>query len=254
MLKALFLTIIVGIFFVMGIFIPKLFKNKQKLILITTSLTFVIMLSLLFLDLLPEIIEIFDPLHNLKSFSIMILSILLGITILKLLDCFIPEHHHEHHEKNDNELEHNSHMFHIGFITSISLVIHNILEGISIYATGINDFKLGLIMALTVGAHNLPLGIEVAVSLEANKKSKILKFIIFFLLIFSSFFGGFLLFIIGKELSEVLEGILLSITFGMLTFISLMELLPEIKTNKNTKELKVGLLLGILLTLILCLI
>lgn len=253
-LNALLLTIVVGFFFLIGIVIPKFFKSKNKLIFFTTSLTFIIMLFLIFGDLLPEIIEVLDLKSNLKNFYIVLCFSFLGFVLLKILDFFLPEHHHNHQEENDNKEEHNAHLFHIGFITALSLIVHNILEGISIYITGVNDFKLGLIMALSVGCHNLPLGIEISVGLLAEKKKKIQKISILFFLVFSSFLGAFLLFVIGKELSTFLEGILLSLTLGMLLYISLMELLPEIIKNKKQKEIKWGIVFGIVLALILLLL
>lgn len=251
MQKALLLTILVSLFFLIGMLIPKLFKNKNKLLLTTTSLTFITMFALILFDLLPEIFETLEPMDNFKNFIYIFLSSIIGTMILKTLDLLVPEHHHDHHDKNDNVEEHNSHMFHIGFITAISLMIHNLLEGISIYITGISDFKTGLLMALTVGCHNLPLGIEIAASLEVSQKNKISKYITLTILTLSSFLGAFFLFLLDMELSPFLEGILLSITLGMLIYISIFELLPEIIQNKKEKEIKVGLLLGILLALFL---
>lgn len=245
--KALFLTIIVSIFFLIGIFIPIIFKNKEKLILMTTGLTFIIMLYLAFFDLLPELIL---QIENKNNLILCLFMIIIGCLSLKFLDIFIPEHHHDHHEKGDNQEEHNNHLFHIGFITSISLTIHNILEGISIYITGLSDFKLGLIMALTVSLHNLPLGVEISASLTA-KKNKITKFLILFLLAFSSFFGALFLFLSNQELNEMIECILLSLTLGMIIYIALFELFSEVKQNFKQKEIKLGVILGALLSLIL---
>lgn len=251
--KALLLTILVSIFFLIGIILPSLFKNKQKLILFTTSLTFVVMLFLLFFDLLPEVIEIFAP-FSVKNIFLISIFTLLGFIILKLLDFFIPEHHHEHHELDDDIEEHNAHLYHIGFITSLSLILHNIIEGISIYITGLTDLKSGFLMALIVGCHNLPLGVEISIGLDSKKENNLMKRTMQFLVVFSSFLGAFILFLLGKELHPLFEGILLSMTMGMLLHISFGELFMEIKTNRKKKEIKLGLLFGILLTIVLVLL
>lgn len=247
--KALLLTLFVSFFFLVGLFIPKLIHNKEKLIALSTGLTFIIMFFLMVLDLIPEIIEVFDFSNNIKNSIFSIGSVIIGFLSLKLLDLFIPEHTHEHDDKNDNIKEHNNHFYHIGFITAISLIVHNILEGISIYITGINDLKLGIIMSLTVGIHNLPLGIEVAASMGENKSFS--KHCILFLLVFSSFIGAFLLFLAKQDLNSFVEGILLSVTLGMLMYISFQELWPEIKKNIKKREIKCGILIGILLSLFL---
>ena len=229
-IDALLLTLLSGIFFIVGISISKLFSKKKQLLTYTTSIAFIIMIFLLIKDLLPETIEIF-PLKEYKNLFFLLFFILLGFALLKGLDTFVPEHHHDHKEQKDDIEEHNNHNFHIGFITALSLIIHNILEGISIYIAGINDFKIGFVMALTVGCHNLPLGMEIAASMQETNKKNSSKYIIFSLLVLSSFLGAFLLYILKQELNEWVEGMLLSLTIGMLIYISFKELLPEIKGN-----------------------
>lgn len=248
--RALLLTVLVSFFFLVGIFLPSFFKNKEKLVLFTTSFTLMVMFFLLFSDLLPEIVEIFEPIQF-QTIVFIFLFVFLGFVILKLLDFLIPDHHHEHHEKNDNKLEHNAHLFHIGFLTSLSLIIHNSLEGISIYLTGLTNMKLGFLMAITVGCHNLPLGISIAVGLSAKRDNKLINFLILFSVILSSFLGAFLLFLFSKNLSLLCKGILLSMTTGMILYISLCELLPEIIANRKQKEIYLGLFFGILFVLFL---
>ena len=217
-------------------------------------MTFIIMLYLMFIDLLPEIIEEFEILENKVNFFLMFISIGIGFFLLKGIDYFIPEHHHNHKEEHDDLIEHNNHHFHIGFITALSLIIHNVLEGISIYIAGTSDLKTGLVMALSVGCHNLPLGMEIAANMEATTKNKITKYITFFLLVFSSFLGAFFLFIINQELNKFIEGILMSITLGMLLYISGVELIPEVIKNKKEATQKIGLLVGMIVSILLFLI
>ena len=184
----------------------------------------------------------------------MLIFILIGIFILKILDFFVPEHTHNHAENEVNIEEHNNHFFHIGLITSITLIIHNILEGISIYITGTNNFKAGLLMAFTVGLHNLPLGIEISAYMNAiDKKTKFTR-IIFILLAISSFIGAFLLYLLNIQFAEFYEGIFLSITLGMLLYIGIFELLPEIKVYRKDKNMQIGLIIGIIIAIIITLL
>ena len=46
--------------------------------------------------------------------------------------------------------------------------------------------------------------------------------------------------------SMQIQGIILSITIGMLVFISIFELLPKIKKTKDKKSIKKGMLLGLI--------
>lgn len=249
--KALSLTILVSVFFILGIILPKFFKNKNKLILFTMGLSFIILLFLSFMDLIPEITEVLLFKYTYKYIPIAIIFVILGFVVLKILDFYIPEHKHDHQEKNDNVLEHNNHLFHIGFITSLSLIIHNLLEGISIYITSLANFKLGLIMALTVGCHNLPLGMEISISMDAIKDKKLIKIILIFLVVLSSFMGAFILFIIGKNINFLIEGIFLCITLGMIFYLLFLEILPELIKHNKESMLKLGIICGIVLSLVL---
>lgn len=251
MIKALVLTFLVGICFLIGIIIPKFYKNKEKLILFTTGLTFIIMLYLICFDLIPEIIELLDPFHNIKYSILILIFGLLGLFLLKILDFFIPEHHHEHHKEEKNIEEHNQHIFHIGLVTSIALILHNLLEGTSIYIAGIHELKLGILMSISVGCHNIPLGMEIAASMDIQEKNKKTKWIVYTCLILSSFLGAFLLFLFNKELNILIEGILLSLTFGMLIYLCIFELIPEIRVNWKERKVRQGMLLGFIIAILL---
>jgi len=59
------------------------------------------------------------------------------------------------------------------------------------------------------------------------------------------------LFLINQELNHVIEGILLSLTLGMLIYISGLELVPEVIKNRKEKVHIMGLLTGMILAIIL---
>ncbi len=253
-MAALLLTILVGSFFLVGNLISKFFPDKNKLMKLSTGITFIIMLYLIIFDLFPEIYEIFNPFQEPKYFLLIIIFAILGFAILKLLDFFIPEHTHHHQEGDDHLKEHSDHLFHIGLLTSVSLLIHNLLEGISIYVTALNNFKSGVIMAITVGLHNIPLGTEIMVSINSTHEKTFLKKCIYFLLPISSFLGAFILYLLHIELGVMVEGCLLSLTLGMLVYICFCELWQEVRENSKTKEMKVGIIIGVLLSIILFLL
>ena len=51
-------------------------------------------------------------------------------------------------------------------------------------------------------------------------------------------------------ISPIISGILLSVTLGMLIFISMTELFPRIKNTKNKKVINTGIAVGIIIQLI----
>ncbi len=238
------LTLIAGLFFLVGGIISLKVKNKDKLNHFSIALALVIIINLLVMDLIPEVFELLDS-YDL-SFKILIILIfgILGILILKGLDFFIPDHHHEHHDNESNKKEHISHLKHIGTLTLISLILHNLLEGFAIAGLTFNNFEMGIMICISVALHNIPLGTTIFSSIDI-KKNKLLVLS----LTLSSFIGGLVFLLIG-EISSLVLAIISIITLGMLIYIAFMELLPELYQNIKKKETILGLLTGIVLIVI----
>lgn len=249
-INGLLLTLLVGFFFLSGILITKRINKKQQLTLFAIGMAFIVIMGMIFFDIIPEIKENVTFYSRFKNFIYIFILPLCGMGLLKLFDHFIPHHHHEHKENEKNNVEHNEHLFHIGFITSLSLILHNIIEGMSIYATSLTDFKTGLMMSLAVSLHNIPLGIEIAMGMGYSKTKKKTKFLTMFFLTISSFLGAFILFLLNKEISKNVLSFLLCVTFGMLLYIAIFELLKEIWMNRKEKFIYYGMGFGVILTLL----
>ncbi len=239
--SGIILTIIVGLFFPIGGLISLKVKNKSKLNNFSIAMAFIIMLSLVFLDLGPESYELLSTEYSLlRSLLIIVISALIGFFILRLLDLFVP--HHEHQEKNVKE--HNNHIKHIGTLTIISLTLHNILEGFAICGLSNTNLKIGILTCISVALHNIPLGTQIFNSLKFKDNK-----ISFIILLLSSLIGGLIFTFVGN-ISNVLLAIITGIALGMLLFIVLIELLPELINNLKNKETKIGLLVGVILIII----
>lgn len=240
-LYSVILTLIAGLFFLLGGLISKKFKNKEVLNHFSIALAFIIMLNLIFTDLIPETLKLLEKYKTSSRIFMIISFIILGILILKILDFFIPDHHHEHHEEEKNIKEHISHEKHIGTLTVISLILHNVLEGFAIFGLSLNDFKLGIMICISVALHNIPLGTHIFSSLSLNKNKGLIS-----ILTLSSLIGGIIFLIVG-EISNLLLAIITCITLGMLIYIEIFELLPEMLHSIKKKETIIGLIVGLII-------
>jgi len=244
---ALLITILTGLFFVVGFVIVHFIKKKKELAIFSTGMAFIVMLGMVIFDLFPEIVEMVQELNLALSYKIILIISLMAVGIggLKLLDIFLPHHHHDHHEHEDVH-EHKDHMYHIGFITGFSLLFHNILEGMSIFIISCENITTGLITAIAVGCHNIPLGIEIASGME-SEKNPLLKKILLICLVFSSSLGALFLYLYGGPLPSIVSLILIGIACGMIIYIVLFELLSEIKNYHKEKYVYYGMLFGIII-------
>ena len=251
----LFFPVLSGLFFLIGFCLVSILKNKKKISIISVSMAFIVMIGIIFMDLIPEIIELSEAIASSKLAKIVLIVgfIFLGIFLLKLFDFLIPHHHHEHSEKEKNRQEHLGHQYHLGFVISCSLILHNLLEGISIYILTIQNIIGGFLLAVGVGLHNLPLSIEIGTNLEDFKKKRTTN-ILKIALILSSFIGALVLILFKVNISDIILLVLLCISLGMILYIALFELLKEIYNYKTKKETLYGIIIGIFLLLIMSLL
>lgn len=243
-LSGVILTLITGLLFLVGGLISLKVKDKNKLNSFSIALSLVVLINLILFDLFPELLELLNDKTTSMKTIIIIIFIGIGILLLKILDRFIPAHNHMHHENETNIEEHEFHVSHIGILTIISLILHNIIEGFLIFGMTINEFKVGLLIALSVALHNIPLGTQIFNSIDIKKN----KFLII-LLTLSSLFGGLLFLIIGS-VSNIILAIITAITLGMLIYLVVFELLPEIILNGNRKINNYGFIVGIIIVII----
>ena len=223
----LLLCLISSIFILIGSLIIIISKNNKFVVSFSLALAFIVILGLIFLELFEEAIS------NTNLF-ITILFVLLGIIVLKILDHFIPHHH---------ELDN---LTHIGIVTSIALIIHNLIEGMSIYAIGQTNLYVGILMSIGVGLHNIPVGMMVtSIILKTNKNKPLL-----FLLILSTLIGGLIMMLLNPLVNDLIIGIFLSITIGMLLFIAFDELLFKVMASRKEKATILGLISGLIIIVI----
>ncbi len=236
-------TFLLGIFIIIGALIAFLVKKKQKVVDFSIGLAFGVIISLIISDLLPEIIE-----HlGLKYIYIFLLATSLGYIILKLLDTLIPDH--EENKMTTKQLKNN--LVHIGIVTSLAIVLHNIIEGMAVYSSILSNTSLGLAITLGVGFHNIPLGIVITGAFYQSNQSMSKTLLSILLVSLSTFIGGLILFFFNiSTINALILGTLLSITLGMLLFIVISELMPRIHQSKDKKTSYLGISLGILIMII----
>ena len=212
----LILSLLMGLSFLVGLFLSYKFKSK-KMTYFATGLAFMIILAVLFTDIIPEI---FEAVTNVQQLGLSISSTVLGVLTLVFIELFIPHHSHSHEHNDEAKSEHKKHLYHIGLLTFISVVIHNILEGIAFAILAKTSIKAALLMAGGIALHNIPLGIEMSYFFKNYKDKYLHKNLT---LILSGTLGAAIGLIIGG-LNSSINFIILSITCGMMLYSGIFEL------------------------------
>lgn len=243
----LLITFILGIFILIGALVIKLSKNKKVVEQLSISIALGTMALLVCTELIPEVFETFKTDNIINTLLVILLFISLGIIILKVLDKFIPDHDSEH-SLNHNCSDEN--LMHIGIVSSVAIVLHNIIEGMAVYSITSESLKLGILVALGVGLHNIPMGMVISSTLSNSKNSNNKNIIVLLLVSISTFFGGMLMMLVSHILNEFVIGILICITLGMLIYIIVFELIPHLMHSKNKPLSIFGIIIGILIIVI----
>ena len=106
-------------------------------------------------------------------------------------------------------------------------------------------------MCIGIGLHNIPIGMIITSTFYKKNNSKIKTLLISIGISLSTFLGGIsALYLKNITSNEFLEGVLLSITLGMIIYITLFELIGQIKEIKNKKIRYGGIILGIIILII----
>jgi len=229
----LLITLLFGLPILLGTIVILFCKSSKKLTELSISMAFGVLLFLIFLELIPETLEKLDYL-NLLFFG------LTGVLLLKGLDHFIPEHYHSKDKH---------HISHIGFMSALALLLHNLIEGLALYTTLNTNITMGILIGIGVGLHNIPMGMIIGSTLkEANYSS--MKIIVISLLVsLSTFLGGLLAYFFQNIITDYVLGIFLAITLGMLVYIVFFELLEHMHHQKKENNI-LGIMIGAFLFVI----
>lgn len=244
----LFITLILGLFILLGAALAFLKRDDESFINFSISIALGVLTFLILLEIIPEVLEMtmFNS-NSYINFTIVILIIMIGAVGIKLLDKIVPHHEHaDHHNHSKTEIKEN--LAHIGIVSMIAIIIHNILEGMAVYSVVTIEPRTGLLMMVAIGIHNVPLGMAITSTLIQGNKSvnKTIKTLVPVTL--STFFGGLLVFFNDSLLeNELLTGVILLITLGMLIYIIIFELLPHALECYNKKKALIGFIIGALI-------
>lgn len=223
----LVITLLFGLPILLGTILILFCKSSKRLTELSISMAFGVLLFLIFLELIPETLEKLDYV-SLLFFS------LTGILLLKGLDHFIPEHHHSKDK---------SHISHIGFMSALALLLHNVIEGMALYSALNTNLKMGILIGIGVGLHNIPMGIIIGSTLKEAKFSSFKIILVSLGVSLSTFLGGTLAHFFQSMITEYALGIMLAVTLGMLIYIVFFELLEHMHHQKKENNI-LGFIIG----------
>lgn len=233
------IPLLAGISTIIG-YLPTYLPSKYQNTIISFSLSFSasIMLTISILSLIPES---YQYLNQPTFSSILILLICLNTGII--LSLYI--------EKRIAKSTINSSLYKLGILSVITLIIHNIPEGIITYLTTANNLQLGITLSIAIALHNIPEGIATAIPIYYSTNSHKKAFLYTFISGFSEFLGAILAhFFLKRFINPITLSLILSITAGIMLHLSIFDLIPTSISYHNNKSLLFGIIVGTTIMLI----
>jgi ZIP family zinc transporter len=132
-----------------------------------------------------------------------------------------------------------------GIYTALAMGIHNFPEGLATFVSALKNPVLAIPITLAIAIHNIPEGIAVSVPIYFSTGNKKRAFAVSFLSGLAEPLGAVIGYILlRKHLNDTVFGILFGLVAGIMTFISLTELIPSSIEDKNNDKSVSGMISG----------
>ncbi|MFX0170715.1 MAG: zinc transporter ZupT [Candidatus Hodarchaeota archaeon] len=225
----LFLSLFAGLSTSFGAIVVFLMKRPDnKMLSASMGFSAGVMISVSIFELFPEA-------ANELGTLIAGISFLLGMVTVATLDFLIPHQYMHEHTSTDRSASlvvnpSTTRLLRTGKFIAIGIAIHNFPEGVITMSGSLYSIELGFLIAIAIALHNIPEGLSVAIPIycasDDKKKAFKLSFLSGITEPVGAIIGLLILFSLGMIFAEI---IILSLAFvaGIMTFISLDELLPS---------------------------
>ena len=228
------LTAIAGLSTGIGSLIALIAKRTNtKFLCASLGFSAGVMLYVSFMDLMPlakqELVLYYGEKTGMLS---LILAFFCGMGLITLIDFLIPQPNNPHElqsiEEMNNPDRKQKSLHRIGIVVALSLVAHNFPEGIATFTTALSSgFSVAIPITIAIAIHNIPEGIAVSVPIYHATGNKRKAFWLSFLSGLAEPAGALLAYLFLMPFwSPMVNGIVMSSVAGIMVFISLDELLP----------------------------
>lgn len=212
-----------------GLFTSKLSKDKFHLILGFSAGT---VLGVALFDLLPESIELVS---NTSDNSVVMLLVAVGFCFYMLLDRLFSLH--SHNEKCKNPSHNHS-------LSATALVVHGMIDGLSVGLSFQVSSVVGWVVAFAVLAHSFSDGINMVGVVLRAKRTRTVAMKWLLLSMAASIVGVAVSYFI--VIPSYVLGIILSVFTGLFLYISAGDLIPETHHSHPTIWTTISTILGVM--------
>lgn len=216
-------------------------KNINKFICGSLSFASGVMICVSITDLIPESLNMLKINFNgFYSILLCLIFIVFGVVVSMLIDYYLPS----------DSLYENKQLYHVGLISMLAIILHNIPEGIATFIAGSSNTKLAISLTIAIAMHNIPEGISIAIPIYYSTKNKKKACLYTLISALSEPFGALITYLfLYNFISNTFLGILFAFIAGIMLNIGICELLPTSKKYNYQNITLIFFIVGIIFML-----
>ncbi len=212
------LTIIAGLSTMIGVIFIYYKGNIIKLTKYSLAFAAGVMSCVSIFDLIPEAIKLLAlHIYKYQAFKLLFIYLVIGFLLSTIIDIFIPENS----KVGDKKL------YKIGLFSMVAIIIHNIPEGIATFLSSSTNISLGISLTIAIALHNIPEGISISVPVYSATKNRKTAINLTMLSALAEPLGALIAWLFLKPImTDKIMGCTLATVAGIMSHISLVQLLP----------------------------
>jgi ZIP family zinc transporter len=208
-------------------------RNNSRFLCASLGFSAGVMVYLSFMEILPEALHYLRQHFPQTQADILnVVIFFIGILVIALIDRFVPSQDNPHEIPDVVGLVNmpagaETHLMRTGILSALAISIHNLPEGLATFTSYMADPQIGISIAIAVAIHNIPEGIAVAVPIYFATGNRAKSLVIALLSGLSEMLGALLgVVLFSFSNTDLMLGIVLASTAGIMIYISFDELLP----------------------------
>ncbi len=217
------------------LFPPGIHQSLKKILTYILALGAGFMLSVVFIDILPEVVELWQKKENSFTSDALIspmILLLVGYLLTQFFEHTIAPHFHLGEEVHSDHLISTKSVY-----TAVGgLLIHTFFDGVSIAAAAQVDFKVGILVFLAILLHKFPEGFTIASMILAAGKGFREVLIGTSLLGLMTLIGVLLFYLIGPAVGFSVA-YALPLASGVTLYVAASDLIPEVNHHGGKRPL-----------------
>lgn len=185
------------------------------------------------------------PAIEVSGFFIVFIGFFIGVLIMMLINHYVP---HQHFERGYEGPEWFRNRVPMIWLIILSILIHNLPEGLAVGVVSSTGFREGLIIAIAIGVQDIPEGFAVAFLLTMMDRRIGKALYVSFLSGFSETLMAVLAAFVSMY-SRYLLPLLLALAGGSMIYVVTHEIIPETFRSGYETYASIGFLIGFIIML-----